>query len=107
MTRPSLVQLVLYFLKLGATGFGGPVALANYMRADLFERRKWFSDDEYGQGLAIATALPGPMAYKLAKEGRLRLVKIGGRSLILHEDAEALLRVPETEVDRIVAEGAA
>jgi excisionase family DNA binding protein len=45
--------------------------------------------------------------YKLAKEGRLRLVKVGGRSLILHEDAEALLRVPETEVDRIVAEGAA
>jgi chromate transporter len=64
--RPSLVQLVVYFLKLGATGFGGPVALANYMRADLFERRKWFTDDEYGQGLAIATALPGPMAYKLA-----------------------------------------
>jgi excisionase family DNA binding protein len=31
-------------------------------------------------------------AYKLAKEGRLRLVKIGGRSLILHEDAEALMR---------------
>jgi chromate transporter len=36
------------------------------MRIDLFERRKWFTDDEYGQGLAIATALPGPMAYKLA-----------------------------------------
>jgi chromate transporter len=64
--RPTLGQLVLYFLKLGATGFGGPVALANYMRADLFERRKWFSEGEYGQGLAIATALPGPMAYKLA-----------------------------------------
>jgi chromate transporter len=66
VTRPSLAQLVIYFLKLGATGFGGPVALANYMREDLFERRKWFTDDEYGQGLAIATALPGPMAYKLA-----------------------------------------
>jgi len=66
MTRPSLAQLVVYFLKLGASGFGGPVALANYMRADLFERRKWFTEDEYGQGLAIATALPGPMAYKLA-----------------------------------------
>src|ERR1700722_17995468 len=64
--RPSLAELVVYFLKPGATGFGGPVALANYMRADLFERRKWFTDDEYGQGLAIATALPGPMAYKLA-----------------------------------------
>ncbi len=66
IVRPSLAQLVVYFLKLGATGFGGPVALANYMRVDLFERRKWFTDDEYGQGLAIATALPGPMAYKLA-----------------------------------------
>jgi chromate transporter len=64
--RPTLAQLVVYFLKLGATGFGGPVALANYMRADLFERRQWFTEDEYGQGLAIATALPGPMAYKLA-----------------------------------------
>jgi chromate transporter len=64
--RPRLAELVVYFLKLGAVGFGGPVALANYMRADLFERRKWFTDDEYGQGLAIATALPGPMAYKLA-----------------------------------------
>ncbi len=64
--RPNLTQLVVYFLKLGATGFGGPVALANYMRADLFERRKWFTEDEYEQGLAIATALPGPMAYKLA-----------------------------------------
>lgn len=66
MTRPSLAQLVTYFVVLGATGFGGPVALANYMRADLFERRRWFSDDEYEQGLALATALPGPMAYKLA-----------------------------------------
>jgi excisionase family DNA binding protein len=31
-------------------------------------------------------------AYKLAKEGRLRLVKIGHRTLVLHDDAEALLR---------------
>ena len=31
-------------------------------------------------------------AYKLAKEGRLRLVKIGNRTLVLHEDAEALLQ---------------
>ena len=31
-------------------------------------------------------------AYKPAKEGRLRFVKIGNRTLIVHEDAEALLR---------------
>lgn len=31
-------------------------------------------------------------AYKLAKQGRLRFIKIGNRTLILHDDAEALLR---------------
>jgi excisionase family DNA binding protein len=31
-------------------------------------------------------------AYKLAKTGRLRMVKVGGRTLIRREDAEALLR---------------
>jgi excisionase family DNA binding protein len=31
-------------------------------------------------------------AYKLAKQGRLRLVKIGNRTLVLHDDAEALLQ---------------
>ena len=34
---PSLRQLSLYFLRLGALGFGGPVALANAMRKDLVE----------------------------------------------------------------------
>jgi chromate transport protein ChrA len=29
---PSLFELVRYFLMLVATAFGGPVALANYMR---------------------------------------------------------------------------
>jgi hypothetical protein len=30
--------------------------------------------------------------YALAKSGRLRLTKVNGRTLVLHEDAEALLR---------------
>ena len=30
--------------------------------------------------------------YALAKSGRLRLIKVNGRTLVLHEDAEALLR---------------
>ena len=64
--RPSVLQLALYFLKLGATGFGGPLALANYMRRDLVETHHWLSEDEYEEGLAIATACPGPLAYQLA-----------------------------------------
>ena len=65
MTRPALLELVRYFLVLGATGFGGPVALANYMRRDLVEKRGWLDEAAYDRGLAIATACPGPMAYQL------------------------------------------
>jgi chromate transporter len=60
-----LRQLSLYFLRLGATGFGGPVALANAMRRDLVEERRWVTEPEYDDGLAIAAACPGPLAYQL------------------------------------------
>jgi chromate transporter len=62
---PALARVLAYFLRLGLTGFGGPVALANYMRRDLVERRYWIRADEYDEGLAIATACPGPLAYQL------------------------------------------
>jgi chromate transporter len=52
-------------LTLGATGFGGPVALTTYMRRDLVERERWFTPEEFDEGLAIATACPGPLAYQL------------------------------------------
>ncbi len=65
MTPPALLDLVRYFLVLGATGFGGPVALASAMRRDLVERRGWLDEASYDRGLAIATACPGPMAYQL------------------------------------------
>jgi chromate transporter len=61
----SLGALLRYFLRLGLTGFGGPVALANYMRRDLVERLGWIGKVEYDEGLAIATACPGPLAYQL------------------------------------------
>jgi chromate transporter len=63
--QPSLFALVRYFLVLGATGFGGPVALAHAMRRDLVEQRGWLGEMSYDRGLAIATACPGPMAYQL------------------------------------------
>ena len=58
--------LFFYFLRLGAAGFGGPIALAGYMRRDLVEERGCFSDEEYQQGLAIAQTMPGPLAAQLA-----------------------------------------
>jgi len=61
----SLRQLSFYFLKLGSTGFGGPVALVGYMRKDLVENRKWISEEDYKQGLALAQLAPGPLAAQL------------------------------------------
>src|SRR5436190_309673 len=44
--------LVLYFLRLGALGFGGPAALVGYMRRDLVERRKVVATAASGAELA-------------------------------------------------------
>lgn len=62
----TLSQLVLYFLKLGAVGFGGPVALVGYMQTDLVEKRKWISLEDYKEGLALSQLAPGPLAAQLA-----------------------------------------
>ena len=62
---PTFGDLVLYFLRLGALGFGGPVALAHAMRRDLVEARGWLTEPEYDRGLAIAASCPGPLAYQL------------------------------------------
>jgi chromate transporter len=61
----TLRQLAIYFLKLGTWGFGGPVALVGYMNRDLVENKKWLSEEEYKEGLALAQLAPGPLAAQL------------------------------------------
>ncbi|HKR38972.1 MAG TPA: chromate transporter [Paraburkholderia sp.] len=67
MTAPgyTLGQLVLYMLRLGTFGFGGPVALVGYMHRDLVEQRGWISESDYREGLALAQMMPGPLAAQL------------------------------------------
>jgi chromate transporter len=62
----SLWDLVLYVLRLGTFGFGGPVALVGYMHRDLVEQRKWISETDYKEGLTLAQLMPGPLAAQLA-----------------------------------------
>src|SRR5689334_14360625 len=62
----TMRELVMYFLRLGTLGFGGPIALAGYMQRDLVERRRWISKQDYVQGLALAQLAPGPLAAQLA-----------------------------------------
>lgn len=62
----TLWQLVMYFLRLGSLGFGGPVALVGYMNRDLVEKRHWITEADYKEGLALAQMAPGPLAAQLA-----------------------------------------
>lgn len=62
----TLWQLIWYFVRLGTLGFGGPVALASYMRRDLVDGRHWISDGDYKEGLSLAQLAPGPLAAQLA-----------------------------------------
>ena len=63
---PSLAAFVLYFLRLGALGFGGPIALTGAMQRDLVEERRWVTKQDFLDGLALAQLAPGPLAAQLA-----------------------------------------
>jgi chromate transporter len=62
----SLWQLVAYMLRLGSLGFGGPAALCGAMHRDLVEGRRWISEGDYKEGMALAQLMPGPLAAQLA-----------------------------------------
>src|SRR6266849_3676583 len=62
----SFREFLLYFLRLGTFGFGGPIALAGYMQRDLVENRHWVSKEDYLEGLAFSQLSPGPLAAQLA-----------------------------------------
>lgn len=62
----SLSRFLAYFLRLGTTGFGGPIALAGHMQRDLVDGRRWVSKQDYMEGLAFSQLSPGPLAAQLA-----------------------------------------
>src|SRR5438105_7707278 len=62
----SFTRFVGYFLRLGTIGFGGPIALAGHMQQDLVDERRWVSEEDYVEGLALAQLAPGPLAAQLA-----------------------------------------
>jgi chromate transporter len=64
--QAPLRSFLLYFLRLGAFGFGGPIALAGSMQRDLVDARGWVSEQDYLEGLALAQLAPGPLAAQLA-----------------------------------------
>jgi chromate transporter len=61
----AIRDLTLYFLRLGALGFGGPVALVGQMERDLVDGRKWLGKTEMRDAIAVCQSLPGPLAIQV------------------------------------------
>ncbi len=78
----SLWDLVAYALKLGTVGFGGPAALVGYMYRDLVEQRRWISESDYKEGMALSQLMPGPLAAQLAMYLGFVHYRVLGASLV-------------------------
>ena len=63
--RVPIRDLVMYYLRLGAVGFGGPVALVGQMEKELVQERGWLTKDEFREGVAVCQSLPGPLAIQV------------------------------------------
>src|SRR5215470_2120448 len=63
--RGSMSELVLYFLRLGFLGFGGPVALVGQMERELVAEKGWLTKEQMRESIAICQSLPGPLAIQV------------------------------------------
>ncbi len=63
--RVSAWQVLLVFLRLGCTSFGGPVAHLGYFRAEFVERRKWLTEATFADVVALCQFLPGPASSQI------------------------------------------
>lgn len=65
LTSENPWRIFLIFLRLGLTSFGGPVAHLGYFRTEFVDRRKWLSDQEYADLVALCHFLPGPASSQV------------------------------------------
>ena len=62
----ALLDLSLFFLRLGTTAFGGPAAHIAMMDDELVRRRHWLSREKFLDLLGASNLIPGPSSSELA-----------------------------------------
>ncbi|WP_282338801.1 chromate efflux transporter [Pseudomonas sp. PS02288] len=62
----SLLQAVLFWLRIGFISFGGPAGQISILHQELVERRRWISERRFLHALNYCMLLPGPEAQQLA-----------------------------------------
>jgi chromate transporter len=60
-----LAETFLAFLALGLTSFGGPVAHLGYFHTEFVTRRKWLTEADYADLVALCQAIPGPASSQV------------------------------------------
>jgi chromate transporter len=65
MREASALEVLLTFLKLGITSFGGPIAHIGYFREEIVVRRRWIDDAKYTDLVALCQFLPGPSSSQI------------------------------------------
>jgi chromate transporter len=63
--RRKAVEVLLVFLKLGLTCFGGPIAHIGYFRDEFVVRRKWIDEHAYADLVGLCQFLPGPASSQV------------------------------------------
>ena len=66
LSRSSVREIALLFLRLGLTAFGGPAAHIAMFRDEVVTRRKWLSDEEFLDLLGATNLIPGPNSTEMA-----------------------------------------
>lgn len=61
-----VVEVFWYFLKLGMTGFGGPIALVAIMQKELVQEKKWMTEEKFALILPLLKAMPGAFSFQTA-----------------------------------------
>lgn len=61
----SAYEILVTFLRLGLTSFGGPVAHLAFFRHEFVERRHWLGDRAYADLVALCQFLPGPASSQV------------------------------------------
>uniref|UniRef100_UPI003EBBBF53 chromate transporter n=1 Tax=Bacillus maqinnsis TaxID=3229854 RepID=UPI003EBBBF53 len=65
-------------VRTGILGFGGGPSVIPLIRHEAVMKYQWISDDEFGETLAIANALPGPIATKMSAYLGYKLKGVSG-----------------------------
>jgi chromate transporter len=63
--RQNLKEVVLLFLKLGFTAFGGPAAHLAIMHDEVVKRRKWINDEQFLDLVGATNLIPGPNSTEM------------------------------------------